>query len=135
MGKLDISLYRDDISNMSDDPVLNSTDIPFSIVNKNVILVDDVIFTGRTVRAAMDANYGSWRPATIQLAALIDRGHRELPIRTDYVGKNIPTSKRRLFPSILKNMTEIQVSAYMKKYSIKFKISKGDFKPWKTPNR
>lgn len=102
MGKLDISLYRDDISNMSDDPVLNSTDIPFSIVNKNVILVDDVIFTGRTVRAAMDAIMALGRPATIQLAALIDRGHRELPIRTDYVGKNIPTSKAEVVSVHLK---------------------------------
>lgn len=102
MGKLDISLYRDDISNMSDDPVLNSTDIPFSIVNKNVILVDDVIFTGRTVRAAMDAIMALGRPATIQLAALIDRGHRELPIRTDYVGKNIPTSKAEVVSVRLK---------------------------------
>ena len=102
MGKLDISLYRDDISNMSDDPVLNSTDIPFSIVNKNVILVDDVIFTGRTVRAAMDAIMALGRPATIQLAAFIDRGHRELPIRTDYVGKNIPTSKAEVVSVHLK---------------------------------
>lgn len=102
MGKLDISLYRDDISNISDDPVLNSTDIPFSIVNKNVILVDDVIFTGRTVRAAMDAIMALGRPATIQLAALIDRGHRELPIRTDYVGKNIPTSKAEVVSVHLK---------------------------------
>lgn len=93
MGKLDISLYRDDLSKVSDEPIINSTDIPFSIVNKNVILVDDVIYTGRTVRAAMDAIIALGRPATIQLATLIDRGHRELPIRTDYVGKNIPTSK------------------------------------------
>lgn len=92
MGILDISLYRDDLSDVTKDPVLNSTDIPFSIVNKNVILVDDVIYTGRTVRAAMDAIMAQGRPATIQLAVLIDRGHRELPIRTDYVGKNIPTS-------------------------------------------
>jgi pyrimidine operon attenuation protein/uracil phosphoribosyltransferase len=93
MGKLDISLYRDDLTDLSGEPVLNSTDIPFSIVNKNVILVDDVVYTGRTVRAALDAIISLGRPASIQLAALIDRGHRELPIRTDYVGKNIPTSK------------------------------------------
>jgi len=93
MGKLDISLYRDDLVSMPGEPILNSTEIPFSIVNKNVVLVDDVIYTGRTVRAAMDAIMSLGRPATIQLAALIDRGHRELPIRTDYVGKNIPTSK------------------------------------------
>lgn len=93
MGVLDISLYRDDLSDITQDPILNSTDIPFSVINKNIVLVDDVIYTGRTVRAAMDAIMAKGRAATIQLAVLIDRGHRELPIRTDYVGKNIPTSK------------------------------------------
>ena len=93
MGVLDISLYRDDLSHMTKDPIINSTDIPFSIADKNVVLVDDVIYTGRTVRAAMDAIMAQGRAATIQLAVLIDRGHRELPIRTDFVGKNIPTSK------------------------------------------
>lgn len=93
MGVLDISLYRDDLMEVNKDPKLNATDIPFSVVGKNVILVDDVIYTGRTVRAALDAIINIGRPATIQLAVLIDRGHRELPIRADYVGKNIPTSK------------------------------------------
>ncbi|MDF2573058.1 MAG: bifunctional pyr operon transcriptional regulator/uracil phosphoribosyltransferase [Sporomusa sp.] len=93
LGELDISLYRDDLSNIAKDPVVNATDIPFSVANKNVVLVDDVIYTGRTVRAAMDAIMTLGRAATIQLAVLIDRGHRELPIRTDFVGKNIPTSK------------------------------------------
>ncbi|MGI6083940.1 MAG: bifunctional pyr operon transcriptional regulator/uracil phosphoribosyltransferase PyrR [Acetivibrionales bacterium] len=102
MGVLDISLYRDDISDLTQEPVLNSTDIPFSLVNKNVILVDDVIYTGRTVRAAMDAIIAEGRPATIQLAVLIDRGHRELPIRSDYVGKNIPTSKSEVVAVHLK---------------------------------
>ncbi len=92
MGVLDISLYRDDLSNVTKDPILNATDIPFSIAGKNVILVDDVIYTGRTVRAAMDAIMAQGRAAAIQLAVLIDRGHRELPIRADFVGKNIPTS-------------------------------------------
>ncbi len=93
MGVLDISLYRDDLVEVNKDPTLNASDIPFSVIGKNVILVDDVIYTGRTVRAAMDAIMALGRPATIQLAVLIDRGHRELPIRADYVGKNIPTSK------------------------------------------
>ena len=102
MGVLDISLYRDDLSNITKDPVLNGTDLPFSVVNKNVVLVDDVIFTGRTVRAAMDAIMAQGRAATIQLAVLIDRGHRELPIRTDFVGKNIPTSKAEVVAVHLK---------------------------------
>lgn len=92
-GTLDITLYRDDLTNKTDNPVLNTSDIPFSVINKNVVLIDDVIYTGRTARAAMDAVMSIGRAATIQLAVLIDRGHRELPIRADYVGKNIPTSK------------------------------------------
>jgi pyrimidine operon attenuation protein/uracil phosphoribosyltransferase len=92
IGSLDISLYRDDIYIKDVQPILRSTDIPFSINDKTVVLVDDVLFTGRTTRAAMDALTDFGRPAKIQLAVLIDRGHRELPIRADYVGKNIPTS-------------------------------------------
>ena len=102
MGILDISVYRDDLTDFNQDPVLNSTDIPFSVVNKNVILVDDVIYTGRTVRAAMDAIMTEGRAATIQLAVLVDRGHRELPIRSDFVGKNIPTSKSEVVAVHLK---------------------------------
>lgn len=93
LGKLDITLYRDDVKGVKKDPVLNSTDIPFDITGKNIVLVDDVLYTGRTVRAAIDALISIGRPATVQLAVLIDRGHREFPIRADYVGKNIPTSK------------------------------------------
>lgn len=93
VGVLDITLYRDDISEPVDEPVLNSSDIPFSVTGKNVILVDDVLFTGRTIRAAMDAVVSLGRPSTVQLAILIDRGHREFPIRADYVGKNVPTSR------------------------------------------
>ena len=93
VGVLDITLYRDDLSKVNPDPVLNHTDISFDIVDKTVILVDDVLFTGRTARAAMDAVMALGRPAAIQLAVLVDRGHRELPIRADFVGKNIPTSK------------------------------------------
>ena len=88
VGTLDITLYRDDLSRVSSDPVVNRTDISFDIVDKTVILVDDVLFTGRTARAAMDAVMSIGRPAAIQLAVLVDRGHRELPIRADFVGKN-----------------------------------------------
>lgn len=94
VGEIDISLYRDDLSTKTStgDPIVNGSNIPFQITTKRVILVDDVLFTGRTVRAAMDALIDFGRPSQIQLAILIDRGHRELPIRADYVGKNIPTS-------------------------------------------
>lgn len=92
VGELDITLYRDDLTVKSRDPILNSPRIPFSIVDKHVILVDDVIYTGRTARAALDAITTIGRPASIQLAVLVDRGHRELPIRADYVGMNTPTS-------------------------------------------
>lgn len=91
VGKLDISFYRDDVSrHMS--PVLHRTEIPFDVDGRDIILVDDVLFSGRTVRAALDALIDFGRPATIQLAVMVDRGHRELPIRADYVGKNVPSS-------------------------------------------
>jgi len=93
MGMLDITLYRDDLSQISVDPVLNASDIPFSVEGKKVILVDDVLYTGRTVRAAIGALFALGRPSCIQLAIMVDRGHRELPIRGDFVGKNIPTSR------------------------------------------
>jgi pyrimidine operon attenuation protein/uracil phosphoribosyltransferase len=92
IGKLDITLYRDDILTSSKKPRMGKTDIPFSLDNKKVVLVDDVLFTGRTIRAAMDALIDFGRPKLIQLAVLIDRGHRELPIRADFVGKNLPSS-------------------------------------------
>ena len=92
VGSLDITLYRDDLSEISENAMLNATEIPFSVVGKNVILVDDVLFTGRTARAAIDAVFSLGRPATVRLAVLVDRGHRELPIRADFVGKNVPTS-------------------------------------------
>lgn len=91
VGSLDISLYRDDAS-ISGLPQLHGTDILFNIDNKTIVLVDDVLFTGRTIRAALDALMDFGRPARIQLAILVDRGHRELPIRADFVGKNIPSS-------------------------------------------
>jgi pyrimidine operon attenuation protein/uracil phosphoribosyltransferase len=92
LGILDITLYRDDLRTIAKQPVVRSTEIPVSIVDKHVILVDDVLYTGRTVRAAMDEIIDFGRPKTIQLAVLVDRGHREFPIRADYVGKNVPTS-------------------------------------------
>lgn len=96
VGTLDITFYRDDLSLLAAHPVLNGTDIPFNITEKNVVLVDDVLYTGRTTRAAMDAIMEVGRARTIQLAVLIDRGHRELPIRADFVGKNVPTSRSEL---------------------------------------
>ena len=92
LGSIDISLYRDDLTEVSDLPEAGATSVPCDISGKKVILVDDVIYTGRTVRAAIEAVFHYGRPRSIQLAVLIDRGHRELPIRPDYVGKNIPTS-------------------------------------------
>ncbi len=96
VGILDITLYRDDLSLLNEHPVINGTEINFDIANKKVVLVDDVIYTGRTVRAAIDALMDINRPQMIQLAVLIDRGHRELPIRADYVGKNVPTSRSEI---------------------------------------
>ena len=93
VGTLDITLYRDDLD-LRGAPVVRGTDIPFPIKDKTVVLVDDVLFTGRTSRAALDALIDLGRPKMIQLAILIDRGHRELPIRPDYIGKNLPTSRR-----------------------------------------
>lgn len=96
VGKLDITLYRDDLTEKNKGPVINSSEVPGEIGNKIVVLVDDVIYTGRTTRAALDAVTDIGRPQVIQLAVLIDRGHRELPIRADYVGKNVPTSKKEI---------------------------------------
>jgi pyrimidine operon attenuation protein / uracil phosphoribosyltransferase len=92
VGAVDITLYRDDISGQLPHQQVGKTEIPFSLEGKKVVLVDDVLFTGRTIRAAMDALMDHGRPQCIQLAVLIDRGHRELPIRADYVGRNVPTS-------------------------------------------
>ena len=94
VGVLDITLYRDDLSSIAQQPVVHKTEISFDIQDKKVVLVDDVLYTGRTVRAALDELIDFGRPQFIQLAVLVDRGHRELPIRADYVGKNIPTSTR-----------------------------------------
>lgn len=94
VGAIDVTLYRDDINLYETQIQVNSTELPFDITGKWVILVDEVLYTGRTVRAAMDALMDFGRPAAIQLATLIDRGHRELPIASDYVGKNVPTSRK-----------------------------------------
>ena len=96
MGVLDITFYRDDLSLLQEHPVVNATDLPFQVQDARIIMVDDVLYTGRTARAAMDAICDMGRPALIQLAVMVDRGHRELPIRADYVGKNVPTSLSEL---------------------------------------
>jgi len=92
VGILDITLYRDDLQTIAEQPVVNESDIPFDVQGKSLILVDDVLYTGRTVRAALDELIDFGRPKSVQLAVVVDRGHRELPIRADYVGKNVPTS-------------------------------------------
>lgn len=96
VGELDITLYRDDLTTVSEEPVLSDTNIPFSVVEKTVVLVDDVIYTTRTARAALEAVMKLGRPAKVQLAVLIDRGHSELPIKANYVGKNIPSAKNEV---------------------------------------
>jgi Pyrimidine operon attenuation protein/uracil phosphoribosyltransferase len=104
LGILDITLYRDDLSTIDVQPVVHETDVPVSIEGKAVILIDDVLYTGRTARAALDATMDLGRPERIQLAVLVDRGHRELPIRADYVGKNLPTSRREIVAVRLKEV-------------------------------
>jgi len=106
VGVLDITLYRDDLSKENLDPVIHGSKVPFDINNKTVILIDDVLYTGRTARAALDALVDIGRPSIIQLAVLVDRGHRELPIRADYVGKNVPTSKHEIVRVRLKETDE-----------------------------
>ncbi len=96
VGKLDITLYRDDLSEIALQPVVRRSEIPFDVSGRAIVLCDDVLYTGRTARAALDALIDLGRPAVIQLAVLVDRGHRELPIRADYVGKNVPTSKQEV---------------------------------------
>ncbi len=101
LGELDITFYRDDLSLLAAHPVVNGTKIDFQVEGKTIVLVDDVIYTGRTVRAAIDALFDAGRPDQVQLAVMIDRGHRELPFRPDYVGKNVPTKKTELIAVML----------------------------------
>ena len=112
-GEVDITLYRDDLKEIDVDPVINGSNIDFDINNKVVILVDDVLYTGRTVRSALDAIMDIGRPQSIQLAVLVDRGHRELPIRADYVGKNVPTSRHEII-SVMLSETDEQDSVTIK---------------------
>lgn len=117
VGELDITLYRDDLTKKTEnqEPLVKGSDIPVGINNKKVILVDDVLYTGRTVRAGLDALMDIGRPAVIQLAVLVDRGHRELPIRADYVGKNIPTSSdEKIVVELAEVDTVDQVSIFEK---------------------
>ncbi|MFS8524088.1 MAG: bifunctional pyr operon transcriptional regulator/uracil phosphoribosyltransferase PyrR [Limnochordales bacterium] len=96
VGVLDITLYRDDLTTIAHQPVVRRTEIPFDVTEKTVVLVDDVLYTGRTARAALDALIDLGRPARIQLAVLVDRGHRELPIRADFVGRNLPSARHEI---------------------------------------
>ena len=118
LGILDITLYRDDLAERQDQPEVHTTDVPFDLNKKQVIVVDDVLYTGRTIRAAMDALIDLGRPATIQLAVLVDRGHRELPIRADYVGKNVPTSSSELVQVRLKEVDGEDMVAILEKEKI-----------------
>jgi|SRR3954467_9359454 pyrimidine operon attenuation protein / uracil phosphoribosyltransferase len=117
VGEIDITLYRDDLTKKTEnqEPLVKGSDIPVEISDKIVILVDDVLYTGRTVRAGLDALMDLGRPAAIQLAVLVDRGHRELPVRADYVGKNVPTSSEEKIVVQLKEVDQIdQVSIFDK---------------------
>lgn len=115
VGVLDITLYRDDLSRVAQQPIVHRTEIPFDINGKKVILVDDVLYTGRTVRAAMDALIDLGRPQAIQLAIMVDRGHRELPIRADYVGKNLPTSQKEVVSVNLEETDEEDIILLLEK--------------------
>jgi len=106
VGALDITLYRDDLNARKEQPVLRKTEIPFDITDQKIILVDDVLYTGRTIRAAMDGLIDFGRPGEIQLAVLVDRGHRQLPIKATYVGKNLPTAPEEKVEVCLEEMGE-----------------------------
>jgi pyrimidine operon attenuation protein/uracil phosphoribosyltransferase len=108
LGALDITFYRDDLSMIGPAPRVGHTEVPFDITDRNVILVDDVLYTGRTVRAALDEIMDWGRPRAIRLAVLIDRGHRELPIRPDFVGKNVPTSQREVIKVRVQDIDGVQ---------------------------
>jgi pyrimidine operon attenuation protein/uracil phosphoribosyltransferase len=106
IGELDITLYRDDLALRKEQPILRKTSVPFDISGKIIVLVDDVLFTGRTIRAAMDGLIDLGRPAEIQLAVMVDRGHRQLPIKATYIGKNIPTSREENIQVLLEEAGE-----------------------------
>ena len=117
-GTVDATLYRDDLGLKEDQPVLKEMDLPVSIDSKIVVMVDDVLFTGRTIRAAMNALMDFGRPTSIQLAVLVDRGHRELPIKADYVGKNLPTSAEEAVKVCLDETdgkSEVQINAIVER--------------------
>ena len=107
VGILDITLYRDDLTTMANQPMVHRTEVDFNINGKVIVLVDDVLYTGRTVRAAMDALIDLGRPKRIQLAVLVDRGHRELPIKADFIGKNVPTSAREIVSVLVEEIDGI----------------------------
>lgn len=115
VGILDITLYRDDLTELSSVPVIHQSEVNFSLPGTVVILVDDVLYTGRTVRAALDALLDIGRPSVIQLAVLVDRGHRELPIRADYVGKNVPTSRKEV---VEVHMSEVDGEDFVALYDL-----------------
>lgn len=122
LGEIDISFYRDDLSRRGPEPVVHSSKIDFDVDGLTVVLVDDVLFTGRTARAAIDALFDYGRPARVQLAVLVDRGHRELPIRPDYVGKNLPTSFEQRVNVELKEVDGIDGVAVSAQEHLKNKI-------------
>lgn len=107
VGSLDITLYRDDSSTLAYNPIVHGTELNFDISGKAIVLVDDVLFTGRTIRCALDALIDMGRPTSIQLAVLVDRGHKELPIRADYVGKNVPTARKEAVDVSLVEIEEV----------------------------
>ncbi len=107
IGELDITLYRDDLSLRKDQPEIRKTTIPFNVTNKKIVLVDDVLFTGRTIRAALDGLMDLGRPLEVQLAVLVDRGHRQLPIRANYVGKSFPTAKEESVQVFFKELGQL----------------------------
>ncbi|MCS7025337.1 MAG: bifunctional pyr operon transcriptional regulator/uracil phosphoribosyltransferase PyrR [Bryobacteraceae bacterium] len=108
VGNLDINLYRDDLSTVGERPVVNNTDIPFAVTGRDIVLTDDVLYTGRTVRAALDALFDQGRPARVQLLVLIDRGHRELPIEAKYVGRMVQTTKNEIIEVKFKEIDGVE---------------------------